>query len=476
MPRQGRGLTGDAALLMLLSFRTRPTIYLSVTSQADHDAPPPQNSPGLAQFRSHLKALRSSKPRHWQASRTLVADDKLTETLRRLSETVQDSPLAAEIREPLLASLLNWGQAPAVHERGSDPLKQLTGLPTTKALRALCVHFGLADLPNDPGAAPPWTTDQTDTFLRRHPNPFDLLLEVEGPSLLDLGAGDLSFVHELATQYLPHLREQGQVLTTHALDRIKPGSSLGTAYQATRDRLASLKTRPGLQFRYWGDQDMFALEGPNPRCALLPRYHLVTCWAPANPTFAYEPSRLSLGVIDRHLRETRGAYRPVQTHREPALEVLHEGRVLLFPEWKFEIRGPLALLDVIAHRGLLCVLGAVDSEVFWELLAQLVADSSLRPYEVLFTEQTLPDVFGRLYHDLRTLPPGQIQSLAELTELRCDIPSTVLSGEAGTFRFRDVLVRRGSTFPDMPASSTARHFPRLREETTPWFLVLLPER
>jgi hypothetical protein len=395
-----------------------------------------------------------------------------------LSEAVRISTVTPEIREPLLTCLLRAASEPTISEPDSDLLKRLTGLPTAKALRALCVHFGLANLSDRSTAATPWTIDQVETFLSGQANPFDLLLDVEAPSLLDLGAGDLSFVHELTAQYLPPIRERGRLLTVHALDRIKPGSSLGTAYQATQDRMASLKTRPGLQFRYWGDQDMFALEEPERRGTLRPWYHLVTCWAPANPTFSYEPSRLSPELIDRHLRESRGAYRPVRTHGEPALEVLHQGRALLFPEWKFDIRGPLALLEVIARRGLLCVLGAVDSEVFWELLAQLVADPSQRPRDVLFTERTLPDVFGRLYHDLQTLPPGRSLSLADLTELRHDIPRTVPSGTdpARTFRFRDVFVRRGSTFPDMPASSTARQFSRLREEPAPWFLLLIPVR
>jgi hypothetical protein len=242
--------------------------------------------------------------------------------------------------------------------------------------------------------------------------------------------------------------------------------------------VARLKTRPGLQFRYWGDQDMFALDSPDHQHALRAWYHLVACWAPANPTFSYEPSRLSPKLIDRHLRETRGAYRQVRAHGEPALEVLHQGRALLFPEWKFEIRGPLALLDVIARRGLFCVLGAVDSEVFWELLAQLVADPSRRPQDVLFTEENLPAVFGPLHRYLRALPVGRSQSLAALTELRRNIPHVIPSdsASAATFHFRDVFVQRGATFPGMPASSTARRFPQLREETAPWFLVLIPER
>lgn len=449
---------------------------IAVTSHPDQPGRLPQDSPAFAEFRSSLKTLRSSKPREWQASRAMIAGDTLLATLHRLSEAIRTSTLPPEIREPLLAGLLPAAHEPTMPEPGSDLLKRLTGFPTTKALRALCVHFGLAGLPDHSVTGPDRTTDQVDMFLRSHANPFDLLLEVETPSLLDLGAGDLSFVHELVAQYLPPIREHGRLLTVHALDRIKPGSSLGTAYQATQDRVASLKTKPGLQFRYWGDQDMFALEKPDRRSVLRPWYHLVTCWAPANPTFSYEPSRLSPELIDRHLRETRGTYRQVRAHGEPALEVLHQGRALLFPEWKFDIRGPLALLDVIAHRGLLCVLGAVDSEVFWELLAQLVADPSKRPRDVLFTEQTLPEVFGRLYRDLQTLTQDRPQSLAELTDLRRDIPRTVASSTdaATTFGFRDVVIRRGATFPGMPASATARQFSRLREESAPWFLLLLP--
>lgn len=455
-----------------------PSSHHPVTSHPNQPGPLIQDSPARIEFRSHLKNLRSWKPREWQASRTLVAADNLFTTLQRLSEAIRVSAVASEIREPLLACLRPADQEPTIPGPDSDLLKQLTGLPTAKALRALCVHFGLTDPSDRSTTVLPWTTDHVDTFLRRHANPFDLLLEAEAPSLLDLGAGDLSFVHELAAQYLPVIRERGRLLTVHALDRIKPGSSLGAAYQTTQDRVADLKARPGLQFRYWGNQDMFALGESDRRCAIRPWYHLVTCWAPANPTFSYEPSRLAPELIDRQLRETRGAFRPVRTHGEPALEVLHQGRALLFPEWKFEIRGPLALLDLMARQGLLCVLGTVDSEVFWELLAQLVADPARRPRDVLFTERTLPEVFGQLYHDLQTLPPGRILSLADLTELRHDIPRTVAfdTDPPGTFRFRDVLVRRGSTFPDMPSSSTARQFSRLREEPAPWFLVLIPVR
>jgi hypothetical protein len=36
-----------------------------------------------------------------------------------------------------------------------------------------------------------------------------------------------------------------------------------------------------------------------------------------------------------------------------------------------------SLLDLVARRGFLCVLGAVDSQVFWEILAQLLDDARI---------------------------------------------------------------------------------------------------
>ena len=171
-----------------------------MTSHPDQPGPLPQDSPARIEFRSCLKDLRSSKPREWQASRTLVAAENLVATLQRLSEAIRISTLAPEIREPLLAWLLPAAQESAIPDPDSDLLKRLTGFPRAKALRALCVHFGLTDLSDRSTAAPPWTTDHVEPFLRSHTNPFDLLLEVEAPSLLDLGAGDLSFVHELTAQ------------------------------------------------------------------------------------------------------------------------------------------------------------------------------------------------------------------------------------------------------------------------------------
>ena len=100
--------------------------------------------------------------------------------------------------------------------------------------------------------------------------------------------------------------------------------------------------------------------------------------------------------------------------KEQALEVRHAGRALLFPPWKFEIIGPLALLSVLARRGFLCVLGSMDAQVFWELLAQLLEDSRYRPPDQSFHSVNLPTVFGEVYHALAGLQIGESMDLAEV--------------------------------------------------------------
>jgi hypothetical protein len=308
-----------------------------------------------------------------------------------------------------------------------------------------------------------------EQFLRQRRNPYDLLLDADAPSLLDLGAGDLSFFDELAAQYLPRLKKQNRTLTLHGLDRLRPGSMFGGPLHADSSRLARLQRTDRLQFRFWGGVDMLRTL-PD----LLPRYTIVTCHAPATPTFALEPARLSKQVIDRYLRQTKGEFRVVREGHEDALEVLHRGRSLLFPPWKFEIRGPLALLETMASQGDLCVLSAVDNEVFWEMLAQLVADPAMRPSDVVFGPEVLPNVFGPVYSKLMALPVGGSLPLSDLTAVRTDIPS--VAGARGSYRFHSVEIRRGAIFPDMPASSTARRFKDMPEEAPPWCLILVPGR
>ena len=107
---------------------------------------------------------------------------------------------------------------------------------------------------------------------------------------------------------------------------------------------------------------------------------------------------------------------------ESALEVQHGERALIFPSWKFDIRGPVALLNLLARRALVGVLGAVDSQVFWEVLAQLLEDSRYRPQNQPFNQENLPVVFGDIYQRLMQLKVGDIVSLAQLGDLRSRLP------------------------------------------------------
>ncbi len=426
------------------------------------------------ELRRRLKDLRTTAPREWEASRRLVAGEEISTTFDRLRDAIVQALPASTWRDELLTALSpqHAGKGP---DGPGETLRRLTGLPTTKALRALCIFFGLLGGAQPGLSAGMVVDDSVLAHLAVEPSPFDLLLDSDRPSLLDLGAGDLSFIDELAARYVPPLRAQGRTLIAHGLDRVDPRSSLGGAYQAPPERVRRLQSTPGLSFHYWGDADMFTLAGPTHPRAFLPRYDLVTCWAPANPTFAYEPTRLSQAVIREDLERTRGTFRHVRTDGQPALEVRHRGRALLFPSWKFDIRGPIALLDLMTRRGAVAVLGAVDDTVFWELLGQLVADPRMRPRDVILTDATRRTVFGDLYVTLTALPIGGRLSLAAVAPLREDLPR-VLPGSnrtTPTVGFRFVEIRRGATFSDMPASLTARRYRDMTEEVPPWFVVFV---
>nr|MBA2486879.1 hypothetical protein [Nitrospira sp.] len=211
---------------------------------------------------------------------------------------------------------------------------------------------------------------------------------------------------------------------------------------------------------------------------LATRYLIVTCWAPATPTFAYEPTRLSAAMLAEELQRTKGNSRQVTHGKEPALEVLHAGRSLLFPSWKFDIRGPLALLELMAAQGALCVLGAVDSQVFWEILSQLIEDPGVRPANLVLSKQNIPAIFRNTFDRLSALPLGESCALSDLAPLRRTFPSVlpIPVGHTAGYRFRHVTIRRGALFEGIPASSTARRFREMTEETPPWFLTLVSEQ
>ena len=431
----------------------------------------------LATFRRQVTSARSLDATSWDASRHLVNPRQWPTTLTSLLKAVEISAFPDEIKRRLVATLSQQQAHPDTPSSGYA-LNHLTGLPPTKALRALCVLFGVHSTQPVKWPLPTLTGDAVDTFVQQHQNPFDLLMEEVPASVLDLGTGDLSFAEDLVSCYEPRLAAQGRPLILHCLDRLDPDSRLGGPLHAHPLRLSGLRSRPGVQFRFYGDQDMFALKSLEKDQRLATRYLIVTCWAPATPTFAYEPSRLSAAVLADELRRTKGDSRQITHGKEPALEVLHAGRSLLFPSWKFEIRGPLALLELMATRGALCVLGAVDSQVFWEILSQLIEDPRVRPANLVLSEQTIPAVFGNTFDQLSALPHGESCRLSDLTPLRQNFPSVLpaLSGHPTGYRFRQVTIRRGALLDGLPASSTARRFREMREETPPWFLTLVPEQ
>ncbi len=434
------------------------------------------NAQVLAAFRSQVTQLLQERDKEWEASRKLVERTRFPTTLKRLIEEAGRADLPVSIRDAIVLAL-GHAEAVKIQDLPGPRLKELTGLPPTKAVRALCVWLGVVE---GPALQWPLTALQSDaiaTFAQSHINPFDLLLDADVASLLDLGAGDLSFATELVEQYAAPLHQRQRELILHAVDRLQPGSKLGGSLHPERERLNGLRSRPGLSFQFYGNHDMFDLGELDQTGKLAPRYTIAACWAPATPTFAYEPTRLSQDIITQELQRTKGQFRQTLFSGEPALEVQHGDRALLFPPWKFEIRGPLALLDLMARRGRLCILGAVDAQVFWEILSQLLDDERYRPANQIFTVDNLPTVFGDIFERLSRLALGETVNLADCAPSRGQIPRVfpLLLGQEATHRFRSVQIRRGGVFPGMPASSTARRFPDMVEETPPWMLTLIPE-
>lgn len=431
----------------------------------------------LAEFRRVVSFRARQFPRQWEASKKLMEGATFPSTIARLCEAIQNKDLPASVKEILLR-LFERDTPRRVLDLDGDSLKSVTGLPPAKALRALAVFFGLVPAPVARWPVTHLSSDEVEEVLRHLKNPFDLLCRSDVASVLDIGAGDLSFVEELVDLYGSEPERQQRQFIVHCVDRLDPRSQLGGPLHANTERLQKLQRKEGLSFSFFGNQDMFELGDLDKQEMLAPRYTIATCWAPATPTFAYEPSRLSETLIRSELERTKGTFSQTRFGKEHALEVRHAGRALLFPPWKFEIAGPLALLNLLARRGFLCVLGSVDAQVFWELLAQLLEDPRYRPPGQLFDSVTLPKVFGEVYHILAGLPIGESIDLAEVALLRrhyLHLPpdsSAFMDSVGGHFRY--IRISRGATFPDTPASSTARKFASMTEEVPPWLLTLVP--
>lgn len=431
----------------------------------------------VRELRARIGRVREENRSGWEASKRLVNPSVLPQALGELVEKIGQSPLARPLRESL-AALLRRENVGRVSELSAirEELKELTGLPATKAIRALCLAFGVAT--DGPGHTEESeiSFDQVVAALDHTSNPYDVLLAAPQPSLLDIGAGDLTFEQELVDRYVPRLPEAARPLVLHAVDRLEPGSHVGGVYHVDPRRLEYLTgiSKTVLQFRFWGGVDCRGLATLQ---ALLPTYTVVTCHAPANPTFAYEPTRLSPRTIHSHLEATKGEFRKRRLGGEEVLEVRHEGRALTFPAWKFEVVGPLTLLNLMLERGALGILSAIDGEVFWETLAQLLAEDRYRPSDVIFTPGAVKDIFHPLYARLSELPYGGRIRLSAIAEVRATLPQGISRQEhhKRRYRLRDVEIRRGAAFEGVPSSFTARQYVHMKDEATPWWIILIPE-
>jgi hypothetical protein len=429
---------------------------------------------GFADFRERIKASRESYPHHWEASRKLMVPETLKTMLPALIQHIQKISLDPTLRRRLIDALEQFSKK-TKNKEGNQVLKDLTGFPPSKAVRALMVWGILAV---DGGRENPEELSgvRCEEIIRGAFNPYDVLRHTATPSLLDIGAGDLSFEQELVDYYVPHVRAQHTPLTLHAFDRLMPGSRVGGVYHKNVDceRYLHSFSSEELRFKFWGGMSLETFWKVKGR---LPRYTVSTCHAPANPTFAYEPGRLAPETIQVHLQSSRGQYRLSRYDGEPVLEVSHQGQTLTFPDWKFDILGPLALLRFMAQRSCVGILSAIDDEVFWELLSQLLAEDRFRPPNEIFTKASLPEIFGTVYEELTSMDVGERKDLSRLADLRDPMPFGVATNDDTRIscRFRYVEIRRGAVLEGVPSSFTARQFSQMKEESTPWWVIFIPD-
>jgi hypothetical protein len=433
----------------------------------------------VADFRKHLRGAVEQEDAGWSESRRLVAPELACDTIQRLRRALASASLDAALRDSLLSALLP-GETAGLKGISGDALRSITGLNPTKAVRNLCVLLDIKPLTfassyggeAEEAAVSGMSQEQIEGLVRGKANPFDVLLDADVASLVDFGAGDLAFEEQIVDRYLGPLEQINKALTLHCLDRLDPGEGASNLVKVGHERLHSLQNHPSprLHFRFFAKQDMFALHKLGDA---YPRYTIAVCHSPASPTFAYEPSRLSSEAVQQRLRETKGEFRRARQRNREVLEVRHGDEWLIFPPWKFEVYGPLALLDLLSRTGKVCVMGAVDMEVFLEILSQLLPDESARPRELFFTEQNAADYFGKTWHRLSALAVGESTSLQEV---RQNIPRVLGPWPEGgeSYGFRFVEVRRGALFPGVPSGTTASIFEKMTREAAPWFLTLVP--
>src|SRR5439155_19540486 len=164
----------------------------------------------IADFRRRLREAVENNREAWVASRRLVAPSASAETLQRLHAAVAGSSLDPDIRQSLLQLL-----GPAHHDGQQaiphEGLRELTGLNPTKAVRNLCLLLGVGAGAVEAEPVSSMTQEQIEAAIRSRDNPFDVLLEADVASIVDCGAGDLTFAENVVEQYVGPLERAGQV-------------------------------------------------------------------------------------------------------------------------------------------------------------------------------------------------------------------------------------------------------------------------
>jgi len=207
------------------------------------------NQQAVTDFRKRLREVVETDREAWAASRRLVDPSLASGTIQRLEAAVAGSALDPGIREKLLL-LLSQGREAGLKTIPSEALRELTGLNPTKAIRNLCLLLGVAgnEQAQDSGCA--MTQEAVEGVVRGRENPFDVLLETESPSVVDCGAGDLTFEENLVGQYLSRLEQGGRDLILHAFDRLDPQARFGGLVQAEHDRLEKLRRHPSSHLKF----------------------------------------------------------------------------------------------------------------------------------------------------------------------------------------------------------------------------------
>ena len=99
---------------------------------------PPVNIEG---FRQELKSCKARNAEQWAASRAYLTAETLQSTIAQLTSHIQASSLEALVKNRLVDVLAQYGQD-SKNQATNQALKELTGFPPSKAVRALIVWGG----------------------------------------------------------------------------------------------------------------------------------------------------------------------------------------------------------------------------------------------------------------------------------------------------------------------------------------------